>query len=69
MSTKQMQDEIHSLRDEMKKLAKERDWLFQEVVTDSAVEAHNKEWNSKSYEECLEEAKFLIQNHLEKIHN
>lgn len=49
-------------------LQRERDWLLDELVKDSATLIHSLETNSKSFEECLNETRFFIEEHLRTLH-
>jgi hypothetical protein len=46
----------------------ERGWLLEELVKESATLAHESATNSKSFEQCLNDARFLIEKHLKNLH-
>jgi hypothetical protein len=50
-------------------LQRERDWLLDELVKDSATLIHSSATNSKSFEECLNETRFFIEEHLRTLHD
>lgn len=53
----------------IEQLQLERDWLLEELVKDSASMAHASATNSKSFEQCLDEARFFIEEHLRTLHS
>lgn len=60
---------VNSLRERVLKLQKERDWLLDELVKESATVTHSSGSNSKSFEECLDTARFFLSEHLKSLHS